>query len=165
VAITYLTDCKGKTRLLGWEGVGIMAELTWFSVKLCENRNHPAQYCNIFLPHRSPLGTYDNLQNPPTDKWTAMFLCPLHGQVFVRSSLDVHPDIGTAGRDQLIPPFWEIECGCGHESCGRLHTIYAAGTTDSSAIVNRILETNPIVECASHLLVWKRELIQLRRHL
>ena len=125
----------------------------------CLVHNDPLSPCCIFLPRRSPSETFEYLQNQPMENWSVTFLCLRHGTVCVRGSDDVHVEICPTDQDQPSPTFWEIECACGQESCGKLHTIYSGGMPDCAKIVKQIVKLNPIVPCGSHNLVWQPEKI------
>jgi hypothetical protein len=149
----------------GSKGLSLMNSLLVdFAVNLgCSDSGEPSRACCIFLPHQSPLGIYEHPQRQPTGMWHASFLCIRHGQVFSRSAEDVRVEIGLQGQHRRVPPFWRIECGCGHENCGTHHTIYTAGISSFPELVNRVLEKNPIVPCDSHNLLLKKELIHAKQ--
>jgi hypothetical protein len=125
----------------------------------CFDRGEPDEKCNIFLPHQSPLGIFEDQQRQPTGEWPAVFLCLGHGQSCVRPADSIRLDVEVLAPHQPMPPFWRIECECGHENCGKRHTIYTARMLDWPSIARRILKTNPSVPCDSHDLVWREELM------
>ena len=73
-----------------------------------------------FLPHQSPLGTFLNLENPPTSEWPIVFVCTVCGRL---SEHFWPPDDRAAPTGQLAD-LWRIECVCDHENCGRHRAIY-----------------------------------------
>ncbi len=129
----------------------------------CFVHGDPFDPCSIFLPHANSAANVDYQRNKPVATWTALFLCLRHGTVCVRDANSVHPEPFPTGRDQNDYPFWEIECVCGHENCGRRHTIYTGGTENPNEIWVKLLTWTPAIQCDSHPLIWKAERIALKR--
>lgn len=129
-----------------------------FAVRLeCPRRD---LYCNIPLPHQSPLGIYEGQRYRPTGEWPATFLCLRHGRSFECFPDSVHLEAETRVPNQPVPPLWRIGCVCGHENCGRQHAIYTARMPSGLEIVRRILITNPNVPCDGHPFEWREDLMR-----
>lgn len=123
----------------------------------------PLDPCCIFLPHPNLAEKAEYQRNQPTENRTALFLCLRHGTVCVRDSYSVHLEPVPTGQDQSDYPFWEIECVCARENCGRRHSIYTGGKENPATIEARILKLNPAIPCGEHNLIWTAERIALRR--
>jgi hypothetical protein len=108
-----------------------------------------------FLPHQSPLGTLQGLENQPTPEWPIIFVCTDCGRV----SEHFWPPDDHAAPTGLLPDLWRIECVCDHENCGKHRAIYATYGEDSPGTdVRRILirrsEPSP---CSGHSFQLKEE--------
>lgn len=116
--------------------------------------------CRIFLPHRSLLGTFENAAIRPTGEWPLTFLCLRHEHLSVRSA----DSIRRAGPERFpsLPTLlWRVEYECGHENCGKQSTIYVPSQPDANSIKSRLQKTRPAIECGSHFVLWREELIQI----
>jgi hypothetical protein len=101
-----------------------------------------------FLPHRSPLGIFEGLENQTTDKWPITFLCIACGKLSEQSI--VHDDEANPRSRQ--PDFWQIEYVCDHENCGRHHAIYTTCSPDipEAKAFERIEERKIRMTCGDH---------------
>lgn len=118
------------------------------------------QPCSIPLPRQSPLGIYEGQHYQPAYEWRGAFLCLRHGRLFSHSPDSIRLENEMRPPHKPVSPMWKIECACGHEDCGALHTIYTARMPGWAEIVSRILKTPPIVPCGYHDLVWREDLMQ-----
>jgi hypothetical protein len=119
------------------------------------------QYCNIPLPHQSPLGIYEGLQYRPMGEWPATFLCLRHGRVSAYLPDSVHYEIEPIVPGQPLPPMWKIECACAHENRGRLHTIYTGRIPSAAELLRRVMRIKPEMACGDHLLIWREDLMRV----
>jgi hypothetical protein len=112
--------------------------------------------CRIVLPHRSHLGTFDNVVVQPKGEWPLTFLCLLHAHLSVRSQ----DSIRHAGPEMVPhPPFrlWRVEYECGRENCGKQSVLYIGSQPDAEAIRDHLLTQRYSVPCGSHVVEWKLE--------
>lgn len=127
----------------------------------CPFPERDREYCDIPLPLQSPLGIYEGLDYRATGEWPATFLCLRHGHVCARSLDSIHQRAETRGPGQPAPSLWAIECKCGNESCGTLHTIYTARIPTEAEVIRRVLYLNPRVSCGDHVLLWRENLMNV----
>lgn len=119
------------------------------------------QYCNIPLPHQSPLGIYEGLRYRPIGEWPAIFLCLRHGRASAHWPDSIHFEIEPKVLGEPLPPLWKIECACAHDNCGEPHTIYTARIPTAAELIRRILRIKPTLACGDHLLTWREDLIRV----
>ncbi len=74
-------------------------------VVYCSN---PACLKPIALPHQSPLGTFEGLENQPTAEWPATFLCLACGQEFVCSESTIDDEIQVTAPPSQIPDLLQV---------------------------------------------------------
>jgi hypothetical protein len=71
-------------------------------------------YCSdcqepIALPHESPLGVFQGIENSPTYEWPADFLCPLCGKEFSCSGATVDDLVPVRVADAFLPDLLRVE--------------------------------------------------------
>jgi hypothetical protein len=113
----------------------------------CQNR---ACRNPIVLPHRSPLGIFQGLEDQPTDEWPAEFLCPVCGQRFVCSVDMIDSAVPVPIPDSLIPDILRVECECDQRNSATRKTIYTTCPKGADLkgelqrLLGRLLEVNKI---------------------
>ena len=73
-------------------------------VVYCGNCRNP-----IVLPHQSPLGIFQSLENQATDEWPASFLCPVCGLEFSCWNATIDDEIQVTIPASLIPDLVRVE--------------------------------------------------------
>jgi hypothetical protein len=116
--------------------------------------------CQIFLPPRSPLGTYGHQLNLSTGTWPATFLCLKHRRASVREPGHAHP----SSLVSPIPNFYQIEAVCGQVNCERHHVLFAAGEANSTDIKRKVLHDKPAIDCNGHDLIWTDRVRVIQKH-
>lgn len=83
-----------------------------------------------FLPHRTPLGTFEGLESPPMGEWPAIFLCRACGQLSEQNGVsDDYVDPSPQPYD-----LWRIACVCVRHNFAVHHAIYTTFEPNSPEI-------------------------------
>jgi hypothetical protein len=91
----------------------------------------PSCHKSIVLPHQSPLGIFQGLENQPTGEWPATFLCPVCGQVFSCSDEEIDDAAQTKALGSQIPDLLRVLYVCVQDSYEERKVAYTTCPTGS----------------------------------